>query len=234
MWRDTMLFVVTDHGFLLGEHDWWGKVRMPWYNETAHIPFFAWDPRTGKKGVRRRSLTTTIDVGPTILDYFGMTPPPDMDGLPLRATIEDDARIRDVAIYGMFGAHVNITDGRHVYMRGPAGDNQPLNQYTLMPTHMRSPFSPRELANMQWNEPLGFTKGCPVMRIPSVGPGRSAKSAIAEVFKTQLFDLATDPGQTNPIADDAVEARMTSALEDALAAHQAPPEQYERLGLSPP
>ncbi len=201
---------------------------------NGHIPFFAWDPRSGKKGVRRRSLTTTIDVGPTILDYFGMTPPPDMDGLPLRATIEDDARIRDVAIYGMFGAHVNITDGRHVYMRGPAGDNQPLNQYTLMPTHMRSPFSPRELANMQWNEPLGFTKGCPVMRIPSVGPGRSAKSAIAEVFKTQLFDLATDPGQTNPIADDAVEARMTPALEHALAAHQAPPEQYERLGLSPP
>ena len=38
MWRDTMLLVVTDHGFLLGEHDWWGKVRMPWYNETAHIP----------------------------------------------------------------------------------------------------------------------------------------------------------------------------------------------------
>ena len=98
MWRDTMLLVVTDHGFLLGEHDWWGKVRMPWYNETAHIPFFVWYPRTGKKGVRRRSLTTTIDIGPTILDYFGMTPPPDMDGLPLRATIEDDARIRDVAI----------------------------------------------------------------------------------------------------------------------------------------
>ena len=44
MWRDTMLLVVTDHGFLLGEHDWWGKMRMPWYNETAHIPLFAWDP----------------------------------------------------------------------------------------------------------------------------------------------------------------------------------------------
>ncbi|MCY3622756.1 MAG: sulfatase, partial [Gammaproteobacteria bacterium] len=68
MWRDTMLLVVTDHGFLLGEHDWWGKARMPWYNETAHIPFFCWDPRTGVKGVRRRSLTTTIDVGPTLLD----------------------------------------------------------------------------------------------------------------------------------------------------------------------
>ena len=112
-------------------------------------------------------------------------------------------------------------------MRGPVEDNAPLNQYTLMPTHMHSPFSTRELANMQWNEPLGFTKGCPVMRIPSTGTGR-----FAEAFNTQLFDLATDPGQVNPIQDDAVEARMVGMLEEALAAHQAPPEQYQQLGLS--
>ena len=175
MWRDTMLLVVTDHGFLLGEHDWWGKMRMPWYNETAHIPLFVWDPRAGVAGARRRSLTTTIDIGPTLLDYFGLDRPPDMDGTPLRATVEEDARVRDTTIYGMFGAHVNITDGRYVYMRGPVEGNAPLYQYTLMPSHMRSPFSVRELADMQWHPPLGFTKGCPVMRIPSTGVGRVPK-----------------------------------------------------------
>ena len=36
MWRDTMLLVVTDHGFLLGEHDWWGKMRMPWCWRVAN------------------------------------------------------------------------------------------------------------------------------------------------------------------------------------------------------
>ena len=25
LWRDTALILTTDHGFLLGEHDWWGK-----------------------------------------------------------------------------------------------------------------------------------------------------------------------------------------------------------------
>lgn len=29
LWRDTMLIVNTDHGFLLGEHGWWGKGLMP-------------------------------------------------------------------------------------------------------------------------------------------------------------------------------------------------------------
>jgi hypothetical protein len=158
-----------------------------------------------------------------------MDRPPDMDGHPLRATIEDDTKVRDAAIYGMFGAHVNITDGRYVYMRGPVDDNAPLNHYTLMPTHMLSPFSTRELAQMKWHEPLAFTKGCPVMRIPSTGLGR-----FAEAFQTQLFDLTTDPGQTSPIDDAAVEARMTARLEQALQEHLAPPEQYRRLGLAQP
>ena len=29
LWNETLLTVCTDHGFLLGEHDWWGKMRMP-------------------------------------------------------------------------------------------------------------------------------------------------------------------------------------------------------------
>jgi arylsulfatase A-like enzyme len=30
LWKDTMLIVNTDHGFLMGEHDWWAKVAMPY------------------------------------------------------------------------------------------------------------------------------------------------------------------------------------------------------------
>ena len=42
MWKDTALVVTTDHGFLLGEHDWWAKNRMNMYEEVAHIPLFVW------------------------------------------------------------------------------------------------------------------------------------------------------------------------------------------------
>jgi len=44
MWDDTALLVTTDHGFLLGEHDWWAKIMMPCYNEVAHIPLFFHHP----------------------------------------------------------------------------------------------------------------------------------------------------------------------------------------------
>lgn len=44
----------------------------------------------------------------------------------------DKHNLWDAAIFGMFGGHVNITDGRRVYMRGPANaDNTPLYEYTL-------------------------------------------------------------------------------------------------------
>ena len=35
MWRDTALVVSTDDGLLLLEHDWWGKGRMPYYEELV-------------------------------------------------------------------------------------------------------------------------------------------------------------------------------------------------------
>ena len=47
LWDDTMRIVTTDHGFLLGEHGWWGKNRPPFYEELPHIPLFIWDPRCG-------------------------------------------------------------------------------------------------------------------------------------------------------------------------------------------
>ena len=35
MWKDTALVVTTDHGFLLGEHDFWAKNRMNLYQEVV-------------------------------------------------------------------------------------------------------------------------------------------------------------------------------------------------------
>lgn len=228
LWDDTLLIVCTDHGFLLGEHDWWAKVRMPFYNEIAHIPMFVWDPRSKTAGARRTSLTQTVDLGPTLLEFFGLELPPDMQGHPLRQIVERDTPVREVALYGVFGGHVNITDGRHVYMRAPATpDNWPLHHYTLMPMHMRSPFSLEELRQMSWNEPLAFTKDCPVMRIPASVPGGWYHD-----LSTRLYDVKSDPGQEQAVEDEALEAEMVTKLERALKASDAPPEQFERLGLN--
>ena len=227
LWQDTMLIVNTDHGYLLGEHDWWAKSVMPFYNEIAHIPLFVWDPRSGCRNERRQSLVQTIDLAPTLLEYFGIGIPPDMQGVSLKQTIASDRPVREAALFGLYGAHVNVTDGRYVYMRAPvSADNSPLYQYTLMPTHMRSRFGRKELQEIELQDPFRFTKGSRTMRIPANGDRRMHE------FGTLLYDIVADPGQLKPLQDPVVEAQMTRMLKDLMKASDAPQEQYIRLGLT--
>ena len=141
---------------------------------------------------------------------------------------ELDTLHRDAALFGMFGGHVNVTDGRYIYMRAPTSDNSPLYHYTLMPSHLRRPFSTDELKDMTCHEPLSFSKNCPVMRIPSSGP--AGKSP--ERLETRLFDLQNDPDQTQPLDDPLIEQQMIDKLLQAMRENDAPIEQYERLGLN--
>jgi arylsulfatase A-like enzyme len=232
MWRDTMLIVNTDHGFLLGEHGWWAKCAMPFYHEIAHTPLFVWDPRSAVADERRQALVQTIDLAPTLLEFFGMERPPDMQGIPLRQTLVDDTPVRQAALYGMFGGHVNCTDGRYVYMRAPVRpDNQPLSEYTLMTTRHGSGGAFMFLENLRratLAPAFGFTKGCPLLKVPSPG------SDVGHRFGTLLFDLESDPGQLTAIDDSEAEARMCGLLRDLMVANEAPAEQFERLGLAVP
>jgi len=233
LWEDTMLIVWTDHGFLLGEHDCWAKCWMPFYEEISHTPFFVWDPRSGKRGERRNSLVQpSIDLGPTLLDYYGLESTKDMVGKSLKDVIANDTPVRDTAIFGMFGTHVNITDGRYVYMRGTDhSDRHPLFEYTLMPTHMRHTFAVDELQDrIELADSFTFTKGCRTMKIAG-GTGLPGKEEVERDFTSRLFDLENDPKQETPISNHEVETRLAGQLADWLKTCDAPPEQFERLGL---
>lgn len=230
LWDDTMLIVATDHGFLLGEHGWWAKCVMPFYNEIAHTPLFIWDPRVNAVGERRSSLVQTIDLAPTVLEYFGLDIPKDMQGRSMKPVLENDEQIREGGLFGIHGGHVNVTDGRYVYMRASkTKENTPLFNYTLMPMHMRERFSLRELQNMELVEPFTFTKGCPVLKVPSYGIPELDFSPYN--FGTMLFDVVNDPQQKHPIDDPVIERRMIDLLVKLMKESDAPKEQYERLGL---
>lgn len=228
MWKDTMLIVNTDHGFLLGEHDWWGKGVMPIYNEIAHTPFFVWDPRLQVKNEHRSSLVQTIDIAPTLLDFFDVKIPDNMMGKPLKGVIADDSPVRQYGLFGFHGSHINITDGKYLYMRGPADrSNTPLYDYTLMPTHMRSMFHVNELQDIELEEPFDFTKGCQTMKI-EVKKGGFVNPA---QYGSKLFDLSKDPDQTIELDNDALEVTYVQAMKKIMQANDAPPEQYVRMGI---
>lgn len=239
LWKDTMLMVNTDHGFLLGEHDWWAKCVMPFYNEVARTPFFLYDPRNGIQGEQRETLVQNIDWAPTLLEYFNQPIPKDMKGLPIGPlTVKDQLNRREAIIFGLHGAHVNITDGQYVYMRGPQGtENKPLFNYTLMPTHMRRHFSIDELQHTQLAEPFEFTKNLKTLKVKVDDP--RAGITLSKVrndsdhnFKTMLFDLHEDPKQENPINNPEQEERLCRLMVQIMKENDAPEEQYQRLGLT--
>ncbi|MCP8941105.1 sulfatase [Alsobacter sp. SYSU M60028] len=236
MWKDTALIVTTDHGFLLGEHDFWAKNRMNLYEEVARIPLFLHDPRTDRSGRRCSALTQSIDLAPTVLDLFSVPRAVEMDGLSL-VDIAEGRSARPAALFGYFGGAVNVADGRFTYHRYPADlQTQEIYQYTLMPTHIFEPFSVEELALASLAEPFPFTKGAKLLKVPVIqrspfynvyGPGAMIEN------DTRLYDLAADPGQEHPIRDAAAEAKLEAVMVTLMAANEAPPEAFTRLGLAP-
>jgi arylsulfatase A-like enzyme len=227
LWQDTLLIVTTDHGFMLGEHDWWAKNMHPCYNEIAHKPLFIWDPRCGVRGERRTGLTQMIDISPTLLDYFGVAIPKDMQGRILKDAVANDAPIHQAVLFGDHGKVVSCTNGRYVYMRAPLAENQPLFEYTLMPTHMREMFAVKEFENVELAPPFSFTKGAQVMKIFVLKRDVHDPRNVGTV----LFDLETDPRQEHPIHDPEIEQMMIAHLVRLMRANDAPPEQFQRLGL---
>ncbi len=239
LWEDTVLLVTTDHGFLLGEHDFWAKNRISLYEEIAHIPLFLWHPDLAKRGAgqRRRALTETIDLPATFLDLFGVERPASMQGRSLLPRLLADAAHREAALFGYFGGAVNVTDGRFTYHRYPADlRRQEIYQYTLMPTHLWDRFTPEELRTATLAPPFPFTKEVPLLKVPVIetspmyrnyGPGGLLEDT------TRLYDLASDPGQERPLDDPAEEARLAGLKRRLMLECDCPPEALARLGLEP-
>jgi len=228
MWEDTMLIVNTDHGFFLGEKDWFGKTIQPYYNEVINIPFFLWDPRLKKKAMKSNQLIQTIDIAPTLLDFFAVNIPKTMQGKSLYETVKNDTSIREAALFGVHGGHVSVTDGRFTYMRGPKSiDNKPLYEYTLMPTHMTGFFGKDELKTMEITNQFEFTEGIPVLKIEAI----RFNSVNSYPFGTLLFDLEADPKQEKPINNKDIEEKMKKILVKLMKSNESPEEQFIRLGL---
>lgn len=239
LWADTALVVSTDHGFLLGEHECWGKNLMPVFDEQARIPLMIYHPRHAQRGGERRAaLTQTVDLMPTFLDLYELPVPDEVRGKSLLPLMDTDAPLHEAVLYGYFGAACNITDGRYTYFRYPEDMSaDALYEYTLMPTRMHQRFPLGQLADMTLHPPFDFTKNISTLKVkpaankngrPGVMEGRDYIGTT-----TVLYDTEADPGQLVPIVDPEIEGRLLAEMVRMFDALDAPPEMYQRFGLRP-
>lgn len=237
LWEDTWVILTTDHGLLLGEKEFLGKNRPPFYNEVAHIPLFIAPPNSFNCSPQKsKVLTQTIDIMPTILDIFKQNIPEQVTGYSLLPLMQKNSekKSRDGCIFGQFGSAINFTDGRYSYFMYPldpqVGD---LYQYTLMPSHMRTFFEVADFKDAQIIKSLPFSQGFPVWRLP-VNPDTKANMVKRYPLldaKTVLFDLDEDPDQRKPLNDLDLEISIRKKIIRLMMENDAPEELFSLYGL---
>jgi iduronate 2-sulfatase len=87
LWDNTIVILIGDHGYHLGEHEWWNKVTV--YELGARAPMMVWVP--GAKGLGKTSgaLVEFIDLYPTLIDYAGLDAPHPLSGKSLRHIMDN-------------------------------------------------------------------------------------------------------------------------------------------------
>ena len=87
LWKDTAVILVGDHGYNLGEYEWWNKAVL--MEDSARIPMIA--VVDGHTGVNRRcdQFIEMVDLYPTFADLCGLTPPTGLDGISIRPLLSE-------------------------------------------------------------------------------------------------------------------------------------------------
>ena len=121
--RETVVMLVSDHGFFLGDHGFTGKIATRLHPELIHVPLILVDPEGRKAGRKTRYFASTHDVAPTLLAMAGVRAPRGMDGINLAPLLRGRRpRQRDYA-WGGYGNSFFIRSHRWAMFADNRGAN---------------------------------------------------------------------------------------------------------------
>ena len=104
---NTIVIFTADHGFHLGEHDFWMKVSLK--EESVRVPLIVKIP--GQKAQVSNSFVELIDLYPTIAELAGVDVKDQIQGISFVPTLDDpDYKTRDMAF------SVNRWGGKHAFL----------------------------------------------------------------------------------------------------------------------
>ena len=218
VWEDTAVIVTTDHGHDLGERQAFAK-SFPHFDTHANIPMFIWHPSlTGPR--TSHALTSTVDLYATILELAGAKAVEAAHSRSLAPVIRGETdHFRDAVLYGNFGTGACCTDGEYVLMQGYDNESHPLYSYS---GRLVRPGTDEEITAGRYIPGVPY----PVWRIPLARRGKE---------DSILVSRADPPGEEQNLiaADPALAKRMRELLVSLMREEGSPPEQFERLGLTP-
>lgn len=87
LWDRTVVIFLGDHGYHLGERDWWNKNTL--FERSCRAPLLIAAP--GLKPGVARGLVEFVDLYPTVAELCGLAPPPRLAGQSLAPLLRNPA-----------------------------------------------------------------------------------------------------------------------------------------------
>ncbi len=116
---NTLIVFFGDHGYHLGEHNWWNKVTV--FEKGTNAPFIMSGNAVGKKGLKSNSMFEFVDIYPTLAEIMNLKNVPDyLEGKSFASSVNDPEKqfrseVRAVTRRGdMLGRMVKNKDWRYV------------------------------------------------------------------------------------------------------------------------
>lgn len=118
--QNTIVAVISDHGFHLGNRNLLRKTTL--WEQSLRVPMVIFDP-DNPVGRRVESPVALIDIGPTLLDLAGLSPPDGCDGRPLRSALSGGP-VPERAIPSFYKGNMAIREGDYRLIRYEDGSMQ--------------------------------------------------------------------------------------------------------------
>ena len=110
--ENTIVIFTSDHGYHLGEHDFWAKVSL--LEESTRVPLIIHVP--GKKPAICSSFAELLDLYPTISSLCGLDVPARLQGKDLAPVFDDPSHsVRDAA-FSVNGKGFLLREDRWAYI----------------------------------------------------------------------------------------------------------------------
>jgi arylsulfatase A-like enzyme len=148
--RETAIVLVGDHGFMLGEYGWTGKISSILHPVLIRVPMIVVDPAGRRSGRASDYLAQTHDVAPTLLALAGVPAPRAMTGVNLAPLFEGRPPRKREFAYGGYANSLYARTRRWKLISDNRGHNKRLYDLAHDPAETRdlSDRHPRRAAAM--------------------------------------------------------------------------------------
>jgi arylsulfatase A-like enzyme len=124
--ENTALVFVSDHGILLGERGWTGKIAQELHPELIQVPCVIVHPDGKAAGSTSSYFASTQDVAPTLLSMAGVGLPAAMDGEDLSPLFDGGALPERPYAYGGYFNHLYVRSDGWSYVADNRGEHREL------------------------------------------------------------------------------------------------------------